>query len=450
VSAGARRPPPALAAAVAAVCCATWAGAAVAGAVPPNPIPASGAIAPGASALGFAFGRFDLAHALDAAVAASPDVRAAQAVVAENLATLGGAAASFGPALVANYVLAPQGGTLAGIGDGTIASRLTTIALQENLSDLIARGANVQAARASLQASRATADVAVRTERARASGAYYDALRTQAVRVARESALALARELRDSAAARVRAGDAPRLDVLRGDLGVARAEAALALARAAEANARAALAVETGVPARELDVVVVAAPVEVPERLLDPEAAAQRAIAQRSEVRAASANVDAARANVAVAGFARYPALTASYGYTTGVDGGVRIGGPSLALGAAVPLTGASAAVVRTKNALAAESEARAEGAARAVRLSAAAAARDLAAQRAALAAARVASRAATDELRALRIGYAAGASGALDLSTARDAGVQARVDEIGAVYAEAAARATLLLEVGP
>ncbi len=148
--------------------------------------------------------------AADAAVAASPDVAAARAHVAEMQALVDAAQRSGGPSLTASQTNAPQGGP----GGATVEQSLTTLGGAYTFTDAYQHGPAVAQARAALRVAESDVADAQRKERVRTIDLYYDALRALADVQAQRLFVAGAR--RDEAAARIRfrAGDAPRLDVV--------------------------------------------------------------------------------------------------------------------------------------------------------------------------------------------------------------------------------------------
>ena len=390
-----------------------------------------------------AFAALALDAAQKAALDRSPDVAAANAVVRENAAALTGARGAFGPTVNAGYVAGPQGGSM---GD-TITQRLTTVGVQTTVGDILAYSPLVASATASLRSAQAALIAAQRTERVKVIGLYYDALKTRAIAQARDGALLTAQQLRDAAAIRVRAGDAPKLDLVRANVAVARATAADETARAADANATEALQVECG-SSTSLDRTV---DQPLPDaQTIAPDAAVALARNNRADLRAAAETTAAARAAASAAHRQTFPAVTVGVGYTQGVDSGVKVHGPALNVSVGIPLNGATRALAAQRDAAVVETIAKQEAQQRQIALDVAAAARNLAASERATAAAMQARSQAQDELQATTLGYRNGASSSLELAAARDTYTQAVVDELSSVYDELKSRATLDLETGP
>lgn len=388
-----------------------------------------------------AFAGLSLAQAEDRAVAESPDVAGAQAVVRENGAALGAARASLGPSIVSTYSQAPQGGAV-----GTITQHLTTVGVQTTVGDLLAYSPLVASADAGLRGAQASLLAAMRSERVKAIGLYYDALKARAIAAARDEALRTARQQRDAAQVRVSAGDAPRLDLVRANVAVARATASAETAHAADQNATEALQVETAVSGRLDRTVDQPLPAAAP---VAADAAVAQARANRADLRAAALTTAAARAAAAAAHRQSIPALTLGAGYTSGVDSGVNVHGPSINVSLSLPLGGAARQQALQKDAIVAEDLAKQRAAERQVALDIAASARNVAAAQRATAATTEARSEAQTELQATELGYRNGASSSLELASARDTYTQAVVDELSAVYDELKARATLSLETG-
>ncbi|HVA33715.1 MAG TPA: TolC family protein, partial [Candidatus Baltobacteraceae bacterium] len=205
---------------------------------------------------------------------------------------------------------------------------------------------------------------------------------------------------------------------------------------------------ETGEPLDRFDRLA-PQPVEMPAATGAANAVAL-ALAQRSDLAAAQRNVDAESAAIAVAQRAELPAMTLDAGYTTGVDTGIHVSGPSANLTFAFPLAHEAADRVRAERARLAAAQDAARSIRRHIEVEVAAAARTYAETASAAAAATRARISAQEELRATEIGYRSGASSSLDVATARLTYVQAALDEISAMYAQAQAAATLQQETGP
>jgi outer membrane protein TolC len=114
-----------------------------------------------------------------------------------------------------------------------------------------------------------------------------------------------------------------------------------------------------------------------------------------------------------------------------------------------LPVTGAAHDRVRAEEARLAQARAQLEKIELGVRLEAGAAVRDYQAQSTALAASQRALQAAQAEFAATQIGYRSGAVSSLDVEEARTTYVQALVNEISALYAQARARAAVSLVLG-
>ncbi len=395
-----------------------------------------------------AFAGLPLNVAEESAVAQSPDVAGADAVVRENAAALAAARGALGPSLTGSYTEGPQ----AGANGDTISQHITNLGVQTTLGDLAAYSPLVASAAATLRGAQASLAAAQRTERVKTIGLYYDALKARAIAQARDEALGTARRQRDAAAIRVQAGDAPRLDLVRANVAVARATATAETARAADQNATEALAVETATKFALDRTVEQGAPPgtgSAPATGIAPEAAVALARANRADLRAAQQTTLAAQAAVAAARRQQLPALTVAVGYSRGVDAGVPVHGPSLNLTFGLPLNGAARAGVAQKSALVAEAAAKAQSQQRQIALDVAASARNLAAAQRATVATSQAREESQRELQATTLGYRNGASSSLEVAAARDTYTQALVDELSSVYDELKARATLDLETG-
>ncbi|MBC5802537.1 MAG: TolC family protein [Candidatus Eremiobacteraeota bacterium] len=429
-----------------------------------------------AAALSFA--NFPLDEALHRAVDNSPDVVAASARVAQSAAALGVARNLISPSLSTAYAQAPQGNPP---GPDVIA-RTLTVGLQTNITDFLNYGPTVRQNVLLMSASRADFATALRTERVRTVGLYYDALRTRAIADARSQALGLATAQLDAAQKRFAAGDAPQLDVLRADVAVARATADLETARVADENALEALRIETAVPASMLQTTLPVSSLPSVQNVVKngrsggvtggvaggttvsipglanaapfgnvPSAATAvtTALATRAEISSATATYNAGVAARELAQRTGLPALTVTGGYTTGTDSGVPIGAPSITAALNIPFGAAAHDRVLIEEARLAQARAQIEVARRAVTLEVAASARNVTALRRASAASTRARQGAQAELAATQLGYRNGASSSLEVVIARQTYDQTVVDELGALYDLAKARATLAVEVG-
>jgi outer membrane protein TolC len=391
----------------------------------------------------FAFAGLSLSDAEKSALTNSPDVTAANAVVNQNSAALAAVRSALGPQLVGGYVTSPQNGP----NGGTILSRITSVGVQTTIGDIAAYSPLVAAAIANLRNAESSRQGVLRTERLKLVGLYYDALKARAVRDARESALATANAQLRAAQIRFNAGDAPKLDVVRASVAVAKTTADAELASVADVNATEALRIETGAPATAFTGTTAAAPPDTPE--IDPATAVTRARLLRPELAAAQHVTAAAQASARAARRATLPAVTIGAGYAAGIDGGQHVASPTVNVTLNLPLSGAARARVSQADAIVAEDQAKAASTARAIDVEVAATARNLAATRRATAATTEARRQAEAQLAATQLGYRNGASSSLELSSARDVYTQAVVDELSAFYEEARARAILSLQVG-
>lgn len=393
---------------------------------------------------GYEFARLSVEAAERAAVLHSPSVAEAAARVDEARATLALARTAGAPQLTAGYAAAPQGGTLG----STIEQSLTTVGAQITLGDTFARSPAVREAQERLLSAEFALQDASRMARVTIVAAYYDALRARATQELRKGALAAAMTDRAAAQTRFRIGDAPRLDVVRADVAIAQATALLEAARVQWQNASEALSVKTGEPA-SLFAAVVPAPLPALAPALTPNEAVARALAMRPDVAAAQADVAAQTSAVAVARRGALPAVTIGAGYTTGVDSGVRVRGPSANVLVSLPISHVAEDRVAQARARLQEARSRLASLRQQVRLEVSAAARSYAAAARATQAASRAREESAVELHAVEIGYRSGASSSLDVSDARRTYVQAELNELDARYAQAAARATLFVLVG-
>jgi len=375
------------------------------------------------------------------AVAASPEVRTARANVDAARAAYDQARGTYGLSATAGYAEAPQGAP-----GGTIAQRLTTYGAQITLGDIAAYSPLVAQAAAALRASQTDEIAAERAERVKVVGLYYAALRARSVSAARTGALGSAGAFLDAAQKRFAAGDAARIDVVRAQLAQARAQADLARARADDANADDALAREAGIAPSALAGAGTepVASAQIPA----PDDAVTAALARRADVRSADDNVRAAQAAVRAAERGVLPPVTLNAGYERGVDSGFAVAGPTVGAQIAIPIGGALGAKVRGQRALLDVATAKRDAVTRQIAVEVGAASRSASAAVDAEHATAAGLDAARAELDAATLGYRNGVSTSLDLSSARNAYVQAEIDELSALYDRLQAQATLQLEV--
>jgi len=379
-----------------------------------------------------------------AAIANAPTVIAARERVREQRAVVAQTGASRMPHAFASYAQAPQGGTI-----GTITQRLTTVGGQFALGDVVGTSAALAQARSEVQLAQAQEAGAREAERMRAVGLYFDAIQTTDIERLRERIVAAAQADRGAARLRYAAGDVPRLDIVRADVALASAQADLARAQADRDNALGALSLEIGAQGPALDLPSLASAGIAEPAPIAPAAAVGIGLRLRPEVLAARAGVAAEESAVSVAERARLPGFTAQLGYTTGVDGGLNVKGPSANLLLDVPLSGAGADRVAAERARLAQARARLAGAQRLVEGEIGAAIRSYAADREALVAATRARDEAAAEVTAAAIGYRNGASSSLDLQNARSTYAQAAIGAATAAATLDRAVATLHLVMG-
>lgn len=388
------------------------------------------------------FAGFSLTDAERAAIARSPEVAIASAALRSARASLDQARNAFGVGASAGYTEAPQGNP----GGPQIAARISTVAATFSLNNLLAHGPAVASALATERSSQAQLTNAQRLERVKTIGLYFSALKARAVLSAREANLRQAQTQFDAATKRVQAGESPKLDVVRARVQVARAQAQLALARAADANASGALEGETGESALRLT------PSSAPVTSAGPVPSVGDAVAQaerdRGDVRAADESVSAAQAAVSAAQRSAIPPVTFSAGYQTGADSGAPIGGPTIGAQVAFPIPVTYRDRIAVQRALVSQSRARVRRIRRAVAAEVSDAVRTIAASQEATRANVDALNAAQQELHATEIGYRAGATSSLDVSTARVVYEQAVIDALSATYDLISARATLEAEL--
>lgn len=391
-----------------------------------------------------AFASVPYARALQDAVTNSPDVAQAREHVNEESALLRAARGTASPALTANYAQAPQGGP----SNNTITQRLFTVGAQVTLGDYLSYYPAVREAAFNLTQAQFDLVAAQRTERLKVADQYYAALKAEATLALRAQDESGARSDLRSAQIRFRAGDAPRLDVVRAQVALANAQAAADSARVDLQNAIEALAVETGHQSAEFTTLRTQS-LQLPASLSLDKAVA-RALATRSDLFSAQQATNAERAAVDLAQRGVLPAVTVAAGYTRGVDSGVPVSGPSANVNVTLPVSGAAKARTDAERARLASAQYREASIKRRIVLDVSAAYRAYAASARAVHAATRARSAAEQELRATQIGYRSGASSSLDVADARRTYLQAALNEVNAVYAQAQAGAHLQMELEP
>jgi outer membrane protein TolC len=382
-----------------------------------------------------------LAAALARAVTVSPDVLQARERVHEQAALLAAARSSASPAITANYAQSPQ----AGNNNGTITQRLVTVGGQVTLGDYFGYSPVVRQAQANVAAAQFDLLAAQRTERAKVVRLYFSDLRAAAtVRLRNEQVVAAQSDLR-AAELRFRAGDAPRLDIVRAQVTLARAEGDRNAAATGLTNAQSALSTELDEPVR-LEFSAAAAPTPPPS----PQQMVDRALAQRSDLASAQQTVAAETAAVGVAQRGILPAIVVNAGYTSGTDSGISVRGPSANVLLSFPVSRGAADRAEAERARLAQAQAKAAAIRKQISVDVAAAARTYAESVRATEIAIRARIAAQQELAATETGYRSGASSSLDVADARRTFVQAALDELTAIYAQAEASAALQEMLGP
>lgn len=413
------------------------------------------------------FSGLTLQQAQEDAVALSPEVATARARLTAATASLAAAKAGFGPSLIAGYALNPQAGALP---NTTVTQTAFNLGVQATLLAFAQYLPLLYQAQALERAANADQAVAERTERIKVSGQYFSALKTSAALAARDEALALANTQLEAARKRFKAGDAPRIDVIRAQLALAQALAARESAQAASDNALQALSLETGMTQASLALqggTQGAAPTNfagtqaampahragtqaaVTTNAADMQTAVRRALAQRAELSSARDNVASASSALSAARASALPAITVSAGYEHGTDTGQFVRGPTINASFELPFNGSQTAHVSDATAALTIAREQLRSQERQVTLEVSSAMRDLQAATRAAAASTTARQAAEEELNATQIGYRTGSTSSLERAAAGAAYADARLAEISAIYDEELARATVDLELG-
>jgi outer membrane protein TolC len=385
-----------------------------------------------------AFAELSLDNAQQRAIANSVDVQTALATVRQREAALDLARVGAVPHLTGDYFLAPQAGPF---NLSTIEQHYVAVGAGISINDLLATSIATRAAASDLLAAQRNADAAVLQARKNAAKLYFAALQAVAIEQVRFDSVAGAQRDRSAAALRARSGESPNLDVVRADVTLEQARADLVRAQADRTDAVDALASATGFDPRSLATL---APSMSPGRTitLDEQSAVARALANRPELAALLATIDARTADVAGARQSRVPTATVDGGYQSGVDSGIPVRGPQVTAHVEVPLAASSGYRVTAAQAQVDVARAQLVDERRTISLDVAGAVRDT---RASDVAAQAADRARDEARRALaavELGYREGASSSLEVADARRTYEEAAVDALVAEYQRALALA--------
>ncbi len=398
------------------------------------------------------FSGLSLRQAQDDAIVQSPEVAAAHAKVVAATNTLAAAKAGFGPSLIAGYALNPQAGA---VPNTTVTQTAFNLGVQATLLSFAQYLPLLYQAEALDRAAQADEAVAMRDERMKVSGLYYGALKSSATLNARDEALALADAQLEAAQKRYKAGDVPRIDVIRAEVTLAQAIAEHETALAENANAAQALSLETGVSAVAISSPAPGAQTAPALATTTPasttvESALSAALSQRAELSSARDNVSSARSALNAARAAALPAITVSAGYEHGTDTGQYVQGPTINASFELPFNGSQSAHVSDATAALDIAREQLRSQERRVTIEVSSAVRNLDAAMRATAASTKAREAAQEELNATEIGYRTGGTSSLERTAANATYADARLAELNAIYDEALARAVVQLELGP
>jgi outer membrane protein TolC len=391
------------------------------------------------------FAALTVTQAENEALAHSPDVAVARAAVDSAAGSLAQAQGVNGFSALVGYVTQPQGS-----GNPAVPwqQRLGTYQLQTTLGDVQGYAPLVAQARAALAQSLADEVTAERTERLKVVALYFGAVQSRVLRHAKEDAAQSADAFEEDVRARYGAGKLQRIDLLRAQVATAKARADLANARGTDLNATDALARELARPVSDL--ATLADDVPPNATVVDPDVAIARALQFRPEVRSADASVAQAQAARNAALRSGIPPVTLTGGYEHGDDGATIVGGPIFTASVVIPLSGVAAARVHVQDAAIRAAVAHREAVRRALALEVGSAARTAAAAVIAHDETQTARQLAQSELDAASAEYRIVPSSGISVKIARDIRDQAIVDDIGALYAEVQAQATLDVELTP
>ena len=247
------------------------------------------------------------------ALASSPALESARAVVDQNNANIGIARSGYLPNLSANATYNRGGvGANNNASLGPLVSTHNTAFLE--LKQLILDGgrvsALVQAARYSTDAAKLTLLRSIQTVLLTVAQQYYAALQARHQLQASERSLEVARVQEHLVEAQYRAGVASRADVLTAQLPVAQAEVTVAAAQNGEAENVASLLTTRGLPASTP--VLLKDDIAVTGSQPKLSAVMDEALHQRTDLAAAKSAVSSAQASVRAAKLAGFPLIDAS------------------------------------------------------------------------------------------------------------------------------------------
>ncbi len=309
-----------------------------------------------------------------------------------------------------------------------------------------------QAARAANEAADAEAQVASERLEVEAEAAFRTAIAATELVQAAEEALQRADLQRKRADARVQVGQRPRFDLSRADVEVANARLALVAATNGRALAIAQLASACGLAALPAGTTLAPPPTRAPAELPPVDAARQRALERRAEIRAARARLEASEQAVEAARAHYWPTLSASgsVGFRGPEPGDMESGWQALAQ-VTVPIVagGADAARVREAEALRDATAANFENLKRSVVLEVDAALLSAQEAQSRLDAATSLERSADEGLRLAEARYETGAGDAVELADAQAQLAQAQATRVRAALDVAVSLARLDRIVG-
>ncbi|HXN09301.1 MAG TPA: TolC family protein [Candidatus Acidoferrales bacterium] len=293
-----------------------------------------------------------LSQAEDIALASSPELVIARAVVDQNNAGIGIARSGELPNISANasYGRAKQNFRISG--GSTVPFLATQNTGSVDLRQLILDGgrvnALVQAARYSTESAKLTLLRSIQTVLLTVAQQYYAALQGRHQLAAAQSSLNYAKVQERLVEAQFHAGVASKADVLTAQLPVAQAEVTVASAQSSEAQNVAALLTTMGVPANTP--VTLKDDTAINSTRAKVEDVLSSALQQRPDLSAARASVWQAQANVRAAKLQAFPNIsgTASSGTASTATNGTKYA-PNWSLGASLSFPLYSGGLIRSQ-----------------------------------------------------------------------------------------------------
>lgn len=272
----------------------------------------------------------------------SPDARAAWSLARARAAAYGAARGEWFPT-ISGDVTATRLQTAATQGRTAVQQTIyePSVSFTWLLMDIGGRSGNIRSNREALIAANWTHNQTLQDVVLRATGAYFDFAAARALLTAQQTTLKEAEANLAAAEERRRVGVATVADVLQARTAVGQARLDLQAVEGSVLTTRGALAVATGFPANldyDIDTTIVNRDIAIVADSVDSLIAT--AVGRRPDLAAARAEYEGAKADIAVAGAQRLPALVANgnFGrtYRSGTSGGADA--YSVSVGLSIPL----------------------------------------------------------------------------------------------------------------